>query len=91
MKIEDYDPHAVCAFFNDCDSPCCRSSGPEQIHIALTGDASQMAITWVSSDNADSTVQFGLSKTKLTNSVQSDSHTFTYGGWRGWVHDAVLN
>lgn len=33
-----------------------------------------MAITWVSSDNADSTVQFGLSKTKLTNSVQSDSH-----------------
>lgn len=53
---------------------CCQSAQPEQVHIALTGDSSQMAITWVASDTADSTVQYGLSSNALTSTVQSDFH-----------------
>jgi hypothetical protein len=91
MKKDEYDSYALCAVFNKCHYKCCQSAQPEQVHIALTGDSSQMAITWVASDTADSTVQYGLSSNALTSTVQSDFHTFTYGGWQGWVHDAVLN
>eukprot|EP00029_Vermamoeba_vermiformis_P003512 TRINITY_DN1405_c0_g1_i1.p1 TRINITY_DN1405_c0_g1~~TRINITY_DN1405_c0_g1_i1.p1 ORF type:complete len:553 (-),score=146.66 TRINITY_DN1405_c0_g1_i1:42-1700(-) len=90
-KFEDYDAKAICTMFNLCDSPCCESKAPEQIHIAVTGDATQMVVTWISSENVDATVQFGLSSSSLTNSVQANTHTYKNGGWRGYIHDAILN
>ena len=37
---------------NYCEIPCCLSSKPEQIALALTGIESEMSVSWVTALNA---------------------------------------
>lgn len=100
-----YDPLAVCSVFVPvCTQPCCDDPtgvAPEQLHLSLTGsDMSQMGVSWVTlNETGDSTVQWGPAPpsggcdegTPLPSSAAGGpTRTYTFGGWVGRVHYAVM-
>lgn len=68
---------------------------PQQIHLALTGNAGEMRVTWVTRDAVPSPqVIFASEPTfKAPNTVQAVTSTYqvgTYVPWVGWIHTAVM-
>jgi hypothetical protein len=64
---------------------------PEQIHIATTGDPTEMVVTWVTRGmTPTSTVEFGTTSGAYGFSTSGTNHTYTDGGWVGRIHDVVL-
>jgi predicted phosphodiesterase len=64
---------------------------PEQVHIAVTGDPSEMVITWVTfGATPTSTVEYGTSSGIYDYSASGSTHTYTDGGWVGEIHDVIL-
>eukprot|EP00239_Pterosperma_sp_CCMP1384_P008567 CAMPEP_0197858816 /NCGR_PEP_ID=MMETSP1438-20131217/32891_1 /TAXON_ID=1461541 /ORGANISM="Pterosperma sp., Strain CCMP1384" /LENGTH=513 /DNA_ID=CAMNT_0043475087 /DNA_START=119 /DNA_END=1657 /DNA_ORIENTATION=+ len=73
---------------------------PQQIHLALTGDATQMAVTWVtktatpapavSFEVASATDQQRQQVQSAATVVAAKTHTYTGGGWEGFIHTAVM-
>ncbi|UCE39290.1 MAG: metallophosphoesterase [Thermoplasmata archaeon] len=64
---------------------------PEQIHIATTGDTTEMVVTWVTRGSTpNSTVEYGTSSGLYDYSTHGSNHTYTDGGWVGQIHDVVL-
>uniref|UniRef100_A0A6B2L5Y2 Purple acid phosphatase n=1 Tax=Arcella intermedia TaxID=1963864 RepID=A0A6B2L5Y2_9EUKA len=67
--------------------------GPQQLHLSLTNNPTEMVITWISRDKDEpSIVQYGLSADSLTSSQQGTIFTYNAGidGWYGWIHRATL-
>jgi predicted phosphodiesterase len=64
---------------------------PEQIHIATTGDPTEMVVTWVTRGTTpNSTVEYGTTSGVYDYSTHGTSHTYTDGGWIGQIHDVEL-
>jgi hypothetical protein len=42
-----YTPYSWCTTVSLCPLPCCLTNSPEQVHISVTGDPTQMAVTWI--------------------------------------------
>jgi hypothetical protein len=85
----------VQVFIPVCINPCCNSStSPEQLHLSLTDDPTEMTITWVTLKNTNtSTVQWGPGSAKPTSFPKSANgwvKTYTDGGWEGVLHVAVM-
>ena len=56
-----YSGYALCTMINVCDYYCCLMPyRPEQIHIASTGDPTQMVINFVTGEEITPTVEYGL-------------------------------
>ena len=100
-----WDARAVCSnFVPVCKNPCCSTDTiPEMLRLSLSGigNASNMAITWTTLKNTSThTVQWGpASQTQeetpprvsdLPFSSEGWSRTYTFGGWVGVVHTAVM-
>jgi hypothetical protein len=89
-------PLGFCSVFVPvCQNPCCNTTTvPEQLHIALTNDASQMSVTWVTLQNTNtSTVQWGPAANAsgvFPHSANGWTKTYTDGGWVGVLHVAVM-
>ncbi|RYG52350.1 hypothetical protein EON67_01410 [archaeon] len=87
-------PPAVCSVvFDACLMPCCTQAAvPEQLHLSLTGDMSQMAVTWVTLDaTPTSTVQwFPTANASHVYSALGSNRTYTQGNWVGQIHTAVM-
>jgi len=48
-------------------------------------------VNWVSfEDEKDGLVEYGTSRYKLNLNVVSKKHTYTQGGFNGWIHNALL-
>eukprot|EP00051_Salpingoeca_urceolata_P004673 m.66805 g.66805 ORF g.66805 m.66805 type:complete len:507 (+) comp13782_c0_seq3:970-2490(+) len=76
-----------------CEAVCCLTdSEPEQVHISLTRNSTEMAVTWVTKKpTATSTVQWGDSgQPALPNSATGTNITYTTAGWLGQIHTAVM-
>ena len=92
-----YDAKGVCSVFVPvCTQPCCESAiEPEQVHLALTGNLSEMSVSWVTLNKTQtSTVQWGPGPCTSGGSFPSSSsgftRTYTQGGWLGIVHIALM-
>ena len=84
-------PRALCAAIGECSVPCCLLPvDPEQIYIALTGDPSEMRVSWVTGEvTAKNTVSWGLTPDGLT-SAEGVNTTYTEAGWIGQIHTAKM-
>ena len=46
---------------------------------------------WVTDDNtATSVVQVGTSAGRYTMTFSGSTHTYTAGGWKGWIHEVLV-
>jgi acid phosphatase type 7 len=46
--MEDYTPNQFCSILGLCQTYCCATPyGPQEIHISLSKDPSQMNVMWV--------------------------------------------
>lgn len=80
-----------------CTVSCCNSTdgtsyAPEQVHLAFnSSDLTELRVTWVTLNaTTTSTVRFGPRGGALTSSVAGTAWTYTYGGWIGVIHSAVM-
>lgn len=88
-------PETFCSVFVPvCTNPCCASPyTPEQVHLSLTGDMSEMRVVWVTLNaTATSTVQYDRASANpsWTYSVTGTTRTYTFGGWLGVIHVATM-
>jgi phosphodiesterase/alkaline phosphatase D-like protein len=64
---------------------------PEQVHIATTGDPSEMVVTWVTwGPTPTSTVEYGTTIGSYGSIATGSTHTYSDGGWVGEIHDVLL-
>lgn len=93
-------PLGFCSVFVPvCHSPCCEADAPpDEVHLSLTHNDTEMAVTWVTlDDTTTSTVQWGeapagFAADALPNSANGAMYqrTFKQGGWLGTIHSAVM-
>jgi Purple acid Phosphatase, N-terminal domain/Calcineurin-like phosphoesterase len=88
-----YTEEQFCSLLGMCLQPCCLSPViPEQVHLALTGDPSQMVVMWTTSEETNSsTVQYGTAEYTLTSSATGSMSTYLWGGWDGVLHTVLLS
>ena len=71
------------------------SSAPEQPHLSLTHNVTEMAITYVTRPKSNpapaSVVFYGESASRLNIKQTGSAKTYTDGGWNGWIHNVVLS
>jgi hypothetical protein len=67
-------------------------STPKQVHLSITGKPGQRVVMWVT-DGATSTsvVQYGTQSGTYTGSTAGSTHTYTEGGWKGVIHEVLLD
>jgi hypothetical protein len=90
-----WDARAGCAALGACSVPCCEGllpTAPQQVHIALTRSASEMAVSWTTLNaTASHTVQWGRTPLcDLGESVDGRSDTYVNFGWIGVLHKATM-
>eukprot|EP01088_Endostelium_zonatum_P014888 TRINITY_DN342_c0_g1_i1.p1 TRINITY_DN342_c0_g1~~TRINITY_DN342_c0_g1_i1.p1 ORF type:complete len:499 (-),score=76.96 TRINITY_DN342_c0_g1_i1:47-1543(-) len=84
--------HALCSMVGFCTVDCCATPNlPEQIHLSLTKDPSQMVITWVTSTSiTTSYAYYSLQGSTPSTSILAKTYTYTTAGWLGNIHTATL-
>lgn len=91
--VYKYPPKALCSAVGICTLDCCNTPfTPEQIHLALMSDATQMRVNWVTLQSTPSPTVFwtqGTPGAAVYNATASTA-TYTKGGWQGFVHSAVM-
>mmetsp|Transcript_41047 Transcript_41047/g.103434 ORF Transcript_41047/g.103434 Transcript_41047/m.103434 type:complete len:148 (-) Transcript_41047:495-938(-) len=46
--LERYTAHGLCTILDKCEVKCCETPHtPEQVHLSVTGEPTEMAVTWV--------------------------------------------
>lgn len=95
LSSPPYNALAVCAFLGKCKVDCCADeTAPEQVHLSFGNDSTSMAVTWVTQTapaGSEQSVQWGTSPSDLSKSAgQFDSRTYTFAGWNGLIHGAVM-
>lgn len=91
-----WDATALCAGLGACDVPCCdgaHPTAPEQIHLALSGDAmGSMSVSWATlNDVTGASVQYGVSPSALSASAPALNSTYTTFSWRGVLYTATMS
>jgi predicted phosphohydrolase len=89
MNFKEYE-HIMSQFsqFHKNDKTDC----PQQVHLALGRNASEMVIIWITFDKVDAIVTYGQS---FPGNMSQTGETYTYNagylfGWHGWIHKVVL-
>ena len=83
----------MCQIVSSCAVSCCDGDVPEQVHISLTADPSEVVVMWVTGNLLDtptviySQSGFAVAEQLTAPAVQS---TYTDGGWVGNIYTAVL-
>jgi len=89
-----YTPQQFCSLLGFCLQECCLSPViPEQVHVSLTGDPTQMVVMWTTSESTNtSTVLYGLSDdpNALSSVATGNQSTYLWGGWVGVLHTVIL-
>ena len=60
---------------------------PQQVHLSLTADSSEMAVTWVTELSAENEVEWGLSEDALDQSATGGSRMYE---WTVTIHSATM-
>lgn len=86
-----YSPIGICSILNICENECCQTPNqPEQIHLSVTGDKTEMAVSWVTLLNVSTVVEYGLQPNNFSHRVYGACHTYHSGGWKGVIHQATM-
>ncbi|KAG1369667.1 Purple acid phosphatase 18 [Cocos nucifera] len=63
---------------------------PQQVHVSIVG-SDKMRVTWITDDDAPSTVEYGTSSGQYPYSATGSSSTYSYLLYRsGHIHDVVI-
>eukprot|EP01116_Phalansterium_solitarium_P008088 TRINITY_DN2134_c0_g1_i1.p2 TRINITY_DN2134_c0_g1~~TRINITY_DN2134_c0_g1_i1.p2 ORF type:complete len:528 (-),score=174.99 TRINITY_DN2134_c0_g1_i1:190-1668(-) len=68
--------------------------GPQQVHLAVTQDPTEMVVMWVTRDvTKTTTVRYGTKSGVYGSSAAGTYDTYNAGvfGWKGWVHTVSLS
>jgi len=99
--------YALCTMINICDYYCCLMPyRPEQVHIAVTNNPSEMMVTFITGEPITPTVEWGeqncnpagpigevvvgTKSCNFTYSAVGTSKTYTQGSWQGQIHNVLL-
>eukprot|EP00055_Hartaetosiga_balthica_P006583 m.20928 g.20928 ORF g.20928 m.20928 type:complete len:524 (+) comp5301_c0_seq1:70-1641(+) len=87
-----YSPFALCAMLGTCQIDCCATPiFPEQVHISITNKLSEMVVMWATlQQTPHPQVQYGSSATNLTMAMNGTIHSYTSGGWQGYIYVATM-
>ena len=88
-----WDSSNLCNVAGACTTRCCNTSfTPEQVHISLTKDSSEMAAMWTTlEDTKLHQVRYGVDKNLLNlTSSNGFSTTYKHFGWIGNLHVAKM-
>lgn len=90
--LKGFSSFALCSMLSICDVYCCELPyRPEQVHLQVTGDPTQMVVSWVTgSDVPNPQVQFGTSSGVYPYMAKANITTYTHGGWHGYIYHAML-
>lgn len=93
--LKGFSSFALCSMLSICDVYCCELPfRPEQVHVAVTGDPTEMAVSWVTgSEVPNPTVEVGVLSGNTCNYSISTSATVTtyeHAGWHGYIYHAVV-
>eukprot|EP01102_Stenamoeba_stenopodia_P014153 TRINITY_DN4671_c0_g1_i1.p1 TRINITY_DN4671_c0_g1~~TRINITY_DN4671_c0_g1_i1.p1 ORF type:complete len:564 (-),score=90.15 TRINITY_DN4671_c0_g1_i1:145-1701(-) len=87
---------AICTELRLCFDCCLTDYTPEQVHLSMTEDITQMVVMWVTHYNTStSTCQYALTSAytgvdSFNMSVTGYTNTYTSGNWSGVIHRATL-
>merc|ERR1712023_324613 len=78
-----YSPYMICTILSLCSTNCClMPTSPEQVHVALTGDPTELVVSWATaSETSTPMAQFGLDSQQYTMNYLATTHTYAQGGW----------
>mmetsp|Transcript_18328 Transcript_18328/g.70799 ORF Transcript_18328/g.70799 Transcript_18328/m.70799 type:complete len:531 (+) Transcript_18328:49-1641(+) len=98
--------YGLCTMLNLCDYYCCiLPYRPEQVHIATTGDPTEMVVSFVTGEPITPTVEWGLTNCvgndgvsgeviaedcAFNNTAVGTSKTYTQAAWEGQLHTVTL-
>eukprot|EP00163_Fabomonas_tropica_P017428 TRINITY_DN3097_c0_g1_i1.p1 TRINITY_DN3097_c0_g1~~TRINITY_DN3097_c0_g1_i1.p1 ORF type:complete len:552 (-),score=110.00 TRINITY_DN3097_c0_g1_i1:7-1662(-) len=86
-----YTPHNVCSMLEFCTIDCCDTPNqPEQVHLSLTNDPTEMVISWATLEPVVSQCQYSTELGVFNTTVNGTRHTYGKGGWNGWLHVVTL-
>jgi len=91
-----WDSVQLCNIAGYCKAECCdRAYGgrvPEQLHLALTAESTEMRVHWTTlNQTAEHVVIWGTEPDKLVEtSLPGNSSTYTQFGWVGRLHHATM-
>lgn len=71
---------------------CCATPYlPEQIHLSITTDPSEMVVMWTTLEATPMpTVLYGLDPSNLNMTNTGNASSYTQGGWKGNVSELML-
>jgi hypothetical protein len=85
-----WDSANLCAVVGICKVNCCPTkTTPEQVHISLSRDPTEMQVMWTTLDDTKThSVWWGTDEGHLnqTNAAPGASTTYTHFGWVGALH-----
>ncbi|EGD76959.1 hypothetical protein PTSG_07301 [Salpingoeca rosetta] len=87
-----YSPFALCSMLGQCQIDCCATPYlPEQIHLSITTDISEMVVMWSTlKATPHPVVQYGLSSDNLNMTANATTASYTSGGWQGHLYTATM-
>jgi len=87
-----YSIFAICSMFSACQIDCCGTPYlPEQIHLSITHDPSEMVVMWTTLRVTPHPIVFyGIDPNNLNMNVSGNTSTYTGGGWVGQIHTGKM-
>jgi acid phosphatase type 7 len=85
----------LCAAVSECDVICCLTEYvPEQLHLALGADETQMTVSWVTYKRLSNPAVYFWEANKHENltirGMNAAVSTYTAGGWLGTIYNVTL-
>eukprot|EP00045_Choanoeca_perplexa_P008334 m.77085 g.77085 ORF g.77085 m.77085 type:complete len:525 (-) comp14451_c0_seq1:82-1656(-) len=90
--VTKYSDFALCSMLGLCQVDCCATPYlPEQIHLSLGADLSEMVVMWTTLlATPQPIVRFGTDPDNLNQTAAASTNTSNYGGWRGSLYTATM-
>jgi acid phosphatase type 7 len=88
-----WDSANLCAIAGMCTVNCCDTkAAPEQVHLSLMKDLSEMAVMWTTLENTKThAVEYGVSPSSLNLTMANGmSSSYDHFGWKGIFHSVKL-
>ena len=85
----------LCGIISACTVKCCITDyQPEQIHLSVTLDPSEMVVSWVTYLEVTNPIVTYWEQSQSGNMtimvIPADHSTYTDGGWEGVIYNATL-
>ena len=96
-EVKTLHTKTLCEIVSACSVKCCKTDYlPEQVHLSVTLDPSEMVVSWVTYLELDSPyVEYWKVEDESTGQIQiqkqnADISTYIAGGWDGVIYNCTL-